>query len=53
MIIVLSHTFYGFFPSYKTLYHIEISFNTFANRTDPDQVLLCFAYGNMICLILN
>ena len=37
---------------FLTLYLMETSFNTFANRTDPDQTALCAstlcAYGNMI-----
>ena len=45
-----------------TLYLIEMTFNTFANRADPDQAALVraawsgstlFAYGNMIYLILH
>ena len=45
-----------------TLYITETHFNTFANRTDPDQAALVraacsgstlFAYGNMIYLILR
>ena len=43
---------------YLTLYLIEISFNPFANRANPDQAALTrsgstlFAYGNRIYLIL-
>ena len=44
------------------LYLIEMPFNAFANRADPDQAALVraassgsalFAYGNMISLILH
>ena len=45
-----------------SLYLIEMPFNTFANRADPDQAALLraacsgytpFVYGNMINLILH